>query len=73
MELYFFCAKTSCCKTSLTLASIWVKPQVENLRVGDEALRQLEAFLEPRIEAAQGTVVNKSVEQVFEETHQETR
>ena len=39
----------------------------------DEALRQLEAFLEPRIKAAQAGVVNKSVKQIFEETHQEMR
>ncbi len=39
----------------------------------DEALRQLETFLEPRIRAAQGKIVNKSVEQIFEETHEETR
>jgi hypothetical protein len=38
----------------------------------EEALRQLEAFLKPRVEAAeQGLVVNKSVQQIFEETHQE--
>jgi len=36
-----------------------------------EALRQLEAFLEPRMKAVQGVAVNKSVEQIFEETHQE--
>jgi len=39
----------------------------------DEALRQLEAFLEPRIKAAQETVVQKSVKQIFEETLQEMR
>jgi len=38
----------------------------------NEALRQLEAFLEPRI-AAQDAVVKKSVKQIFEETHQEMR
>ena len=38
----------------------------------EEALRQLEAFLQPRVEAAeQEIVVNKSVQQIFEETHQE--
>ena len=38
----------------------------------EEALRQLEAFLKPRVDAAEhGLVVNKSVQQVFEETHQE--
>jgi len=37
-----------------------------------EALRQLEAFLEPRIEEArQGNFVNKSVMQIFEETLKE--
>jgi len=35
-----------------------------------EVLRQLESFLEPRLKAAQGVTVNKSVEQIFEETHQ---
>ena len=39
----------------------------------DEALRQLETFLEPRIKAAQDETVNKSVEQIFEEPHKETR
>jgi len=38
-----------------------------------EALRQLEAFLEPRIQTAQGTTIKKSVRQIFEETHQEVR
>lgn len=38
-----------------------------------EALHQLETFLEHRIQAAQGTAVKKSVRQIFEETHQETR
>jgi len=38
----------------------------------EDALRQLEALLKPRIEEAeQGVVVNKSVQQIFEETHQE--
>jgi hypothetical protein len=38
----------------------------------EEALRQLEAFLQPRVEAAeQGLVVNKSVLAIFEEAHQE--
>ena len=36
-----------------------------------EALRQLESFLEPRLVAAKDTTINKSVEQIFEETHQE--
>lgn len=34
----------------------------------DVALRQLETFLEPRLKDA---VVNKSVQQIFEETHHE--
>ena len=38
----------------------------------NEALRQLETFLEPRI-AAQNAVVQKSVKQIFEETYQEMR
>ena len=38
----------------------------------EEALRQLEAFFQPRVEAAeQGIVVNKSVLAIFEEKHQE--
>ena len=38
----------------------------------EEALRQLEAFLQPRVEAAeQEIVVNKSVLDIFEEAHQE--
>ena len=37
-----------------------------------DALRQLEAFLEPRIKAAeQDAVTGKSVEEIFKETHQE--
>jgi len=39
----------------------------------DEALRQLESFLEPRIKEANGPVITKSVQQIFEETHQEMR
>lgn len=39
----------------------------------DEALRQLEAFLELRIKAAQDAIVNKSVQQIFEETSQDMR
>jgi dephospho-CoA kinase len=39
----------------------------------DEALRQLEEFLEPRLKAAQRAVIHKSVEQIFEETHKEMR
>ena len=38
----------------------------------DEALRQLETFLKPRLDAAErGEIVNKSVLDIFEETHQE--
>ena len=38
----------------------------------EEALRQLEAFLKPRVEAARrGEVVSKSVEQIFEEVYRE--
>ena len=33
-----------------------------------EALRQLEAFLEPRIKAAQEQPINKSVTEIFAET-----
>ena len=42
-------------------------------QVGDDAkaLSQLETFLEPRFKAAHGAAVNKSVEQIFEEAHQE--
>jgi uncharacterized protein (DUF1778 family) len=37
-----------------------------------EALQQLEAFLQPRVEKAeQGILVNKSVQQIFNETCQE--
>jgi len=36
----------------------------------DKALSQLESFLEPRLKAAHGATVQKSVEQIFEETHQ---
>jgi hypothetical protein len=39
----------------------------------DEALRQLEAFLEPRLKEIDKGVINKSVQQIFEETHQEMR
>lgn len=43
-----------------------------NAKDNEEALRQLEAFLQPRIDAAkQGEVTNKSVLEIFEETHQE--
>jgi hypothetical protein len=37
----------------------------------NEALKELETFLEPRIKALQGKTINKSVKQIFEETHQE--
>jgi hypothetical protein len=39
----------------------------------DQALRQLEAFLDPRIKAAQETIVQKSVKRIFEETNQKVR
>lgn len=39
----------------------------------DDALRQLEAFLEPRLKEASDTVINKSVQQIFEDVHQEVR
>ena len=41
----------------------------------DAALRQLEAFLEPRLKAAQqdDMIVNKSAKQIFEETLQDMR
>jgi hypothetical protein len=43
-----------------------------NAKDTEEALRQLEAFLQPRIEAAkQGELTNKSVLEIFEETYQE--
>jgi predicted HicB family RNase H-like nuclease len=39
----------------------------------EEALRELEAFLEPRIKSAENEeFVSKSVEQIFEEVHRET-
>jgi len=37
----------------------------------NEALKELETFLEPRIKSSQDKMVNKSVKQIFEETHQE--
>ncbi|MGR8981714.1 MAG: antitoxin [Gammaproteobacteria bacterium] len=37
----------------------------------DNALRQLEVFLEPRIKAEEGKSVNKSVMQIFEEVHRD--
>lgn len=43
-----------------------------NAKDNEEALRQLEAFLQPRIDAAkQGELADKSVLEIFEETHQE--
>ncbi len=36
----------------------------------DEALRQLEKFLEPRLKE---TGIHKTAQQIFEETHQEMR
>jgi predicted transcriptional regulator len=46
----------------------------EDAPSAEEALRQLEAFLKPRIEEAErGEVVNQSVEQIFSEVRQEFR
>jgi Antitoxin ParD len=43
-----------------------------NAKDTEEALRQLEVFLQPRIDAAkQGESSDKSVLEIFEETHQE--
>lgn len=39
----------------------------------NEALRQLELFLESRVKAAQGEMINKSVKQIFEEISKEAR
>jgi len=51
--------------------SIEVTPeQHQKLKVA-AALSELETFLESRIDAAQGETVHKSVEKIFEETHQE--
>ena len=36
-----------------------------------DELKELETFMEPRIKASQGKTINKSVKQIFEETHQE--
>lgn len=42
--------------------------------ISGEALRQLEAFLEPRIqEAKEGRTVKQSVRSIFEETLEEMR
>jgi len=38
-----------------------------------EALSQLEAFLKPRLLAAENIASDKSVTQIFEETHQDIR
>jgi Antitoxin ParD len=44
----------------------------DNGKDTEAALRQLEAFLQPRIEAAKhGLVTDKSVLEIFEETHEE--
>lgn len=51
-----------------------VLPPPPEVNVADEeqVLRQLEAFLRVRVEEAeQGTIINKSVRLIFEETHQE--
>jgi len=37
------------------------------------ALRQLETFLKPRLQEAEENTVDKSIEQIFEETHQDMR
>jgi uncharacterized protein (DUF1778 family) len=48
-------------------------PETDSLSE-EEALRQLEAFLEPRIaEAERGEVTGKSVEQIFAEVRDEFR
>jgi len=48
-------------------------PETESLSEED-ALRQLETFLKPRIEEAErGEVTGKSVEQIFEEVRHEIR
>ncbi len=38
-----------------------------------EAISQLESFLKPRLSAAQNIVSDKSVTQIFKETHQAMR
>ena len=49
-----------------------IPPVSENDTTSDEALRQLEAFLKPRvIEAEKGKVVTKSVESIFNEVSDE--
>jgi len=47
-----------------------VLPEMQSSENG-EALHQLESFMEPRIKAARNVIVDKSVEQIFEETHRE--
>lgn len=43
-----------------------------NAKSAEEALRQLETFLQPRMDAAkQGELTDKPVLEIFEETHQE--
>ena len=45
-----------------------LSPLTESDSASDDALKQLEAFLAPRIEEAEsGEVVNKSVESIFSE------
>lgn len=39
----------------------------------DEALQQLEAFLAPRIAAADSGIVRKTVQQIFDDTHEGMR
>jgi uncharacterized protein (DUF1778 family) len=48
-----------------------VLPNTPETAEENEVLRQLEAFLEPRIKAAQGETVSKSVTQIFKDTSQE--
>ena len=49
-------------------------PSLPEAESEEEALRQLEAFLKPRIEEAErGEVTGKSVEQIFEEVRHELR
>ena len=48
-------------------------PEIDALSE-EEALHTLETFLKPRLDAAErGEVVAKSVEQIFEEVHRESR
>jgi hypothetical protein len=48
-----------------------VFPEVSESLDEAEALQRLESFLEPRIKAAQGATVSKSVTQIFEDTLRE--